>query len=227
MAEAVPSAGEGASSALAGSGSDPAALQPRRKSALVLPPAHLAALEWVLARLASAGGGGLYHATGGLAGALHGSSHPVHDLDLDVDNAALERLAAQVESAGPSPGGSEGGGTGPRARAHVWHPLGPYSDGEFRLELYACYEVFGVEVDLAGSTGCWLRRRRSDSTRSGRTRVQPEGAEEYEEAPGDVDVRSGEVEVFELPGLSVALRVQSLDDLLWYKVRARVPVGDC
>jgi hypothetical protein len=70
-----------------------------------------------------------YQFTGGFAGNLHGSSWPLHDLDLDVARADLPRLAELL-------------------RPHTTRPLGLYVDDEFELQLLRA-EVAGVEVDVS------------------------------------------------------------------------------
>ena len=72
-----------------------------------------------------------FQATGGLAGNLHGSHWPLHDLDFDVPDAALPILAA-------------------RFRASVVAGPAPYRDAEFALELLTL-RLGGVEVDLAAA----------------------------------------------------------------------------
>ena len=176
-----------------------------------LSPHHLGALRWALGRLASVGAEHLYQITGGLAGAIHGSSHGIEDIDIDVDNEALERLAASVERAGPAESGV----------VTVWHPLGPYADREFRFQLFACYEVEGAEVEMTGAKGCFLRRPSPGGHRlleeEGSSPTDGEG-EELEEVPFDVDVASEAIHVVHLPGLELPVRVQPLDELLRYKV---------
>lgn len=72
-----------------------------------------------------------YVASGGLAGNLHGSAWPLHDIDLDVPRAALPRLASAF---------SAGVRFGPA----------PYVDDEFDLELLGLM-VDGVEVDCSAA----------------------------------------------------------------------------
>ncbi|WP_264777684.1 nucleotidyltransferase domain-containing protein [Deinococcus aetherius] len=79
-----------------------------------------------------------YQVTGGLAGNVHGSRWPLHDLDLDVRTADLPRLAALF------------------APAVVWGP-GRYVDAEFDLPLLRL-NVDGVEVDFSGAEDAWARR---------------------------------------------------------------------
>lgn len=73
-----------------------------------------------------------FQATGGLAGNLHGSRWPLHDLDFDVADAALPALAE-------------------RFRAHIVRGPGPYRDAEFALELLT-FRVGTVEADVAAAS---------------------------------------------------------------------------
>lgn len=70
-------------------------------------------------------------ASGGLAGNVHGSLWPLHDIDLDVPRSALEPLA--------------------RAFSHEvsWGPA-RYADAEFELDLLRL-TVDGIEVDLTAA----------------------------------------------------------------------------
>ncbi|HWI41949.1 MAG TPA: hypothetical protein VNX25_10720 [Verrucomicrobiae bacterium] len=118
--------------------------------------------------------GACYQFSGGFAGNLHGSSWPLHDFDLDVAAADLPRLA-------------------PLLAPHTWHPLGPYQDEEFRLNLLRA-RICGVEVDVTeAETACG---------RSGGTWV-PLGI--------DLDRR------ILLPVLDLQVWVQPLDALIAYK----------
>jgi hypothetical protein len=72
-----------------------------------------------------------YVATGGLAGNLHGSRWPLHDLDFDVPHDALPRLAAHFAPAVRF---------GPAA----------YRDDEFALTLLTL-ELHGTSIDLAAA----------------------------------------------------------------------------
>ena len=70
-------------------------------------------------------------ATGGLAGNLHGSAWPLHDLDFDVVGSALPALASRFHDAvvlGPA----------------------PFRDEEFALELLTL-ELDGVGVDFSAA----------------------------------------------------------------------------
>lgn len=78
-----------------------------------------------------------YVASGGLAGNLHGSSWPLHDIDLDVPAAALEPLARRFA------GGLQ------------WGPA-RYADDEFDLALLRL-RLDGVEVDVAAAESVVLR----------------------------------------------------------------------
>jgi hypothetical protein len=70
-----------------------------------------------------------YQFTGGFAGNLHGSSWPLHDLDVDVAAANLDRVAAVL-------------------RPFMTRPLGPYVDHEFELILLRA-EIEGVQIDIS------------------------------------------------------------------------------
>src|SRR6476659_5453745 len=72
--------------------------------------------------------GACYQFTGGFAGNLHGSRWPLHDLDVDVAEADLPRVAELL-------------------RPYTTWPLGPYVDGEFELHLLRA-EMGGVEIDV-------------------------------------------------------------------------------
>lgn len=78
-----------------------------------------------------------YQFTGGFAGNLHGSRWPLHDLDLDVAGKDLPRLAEML-------------------RPNTYHPLGPYEDDEFRLQLLRA-RIDDVEVDIAQAEGAYGR----------------------------------------------------------------------
>ncbi|HUO51926.1 MAG TPA: hypothetical protein VMT93_05365 [Gemmatimonadaceae bacterium] len=80
-----------------------------------------------------------YRITGGLAGNLHGSTWPVHDIDLDVPSEALGALAARMRA---WPG------------AVVSGP-GRYRDEEFELDLLEL-ALDGVEFDLSGASAMSL-----------------------------------------------------------------------
>lgn len=70
-----------------------------------------------------------YQFTGGFAGNLHGSSWPLQDLDVDVARRDLPLFADSLQS-------------------DTCHPLGPYEDAEFRLQLVrATFE--GVQIDVS------------------------------------------------------------------------------
>jgi hypothetical protein len=84
-----------------------------------------------------------YQFSGGFAGNLHGSRWPLHDLDVDVAQQDLPRLAELLQP-------------------YIYHPLGPYEDAEFRLHLL-CAQLEGVDIDVnqaedayGRSGGQWL-----------------------------------------------------------------------
>ena len=74
-----------------------------------------------------------YQFTGGFAGNLYGSRWPLHDLDLDVAEKDLPRLAEIL-------------------RPYTHHPLALYEDDEFRLQLLRA-RIEGVEIDIAQPEG--------------------------------------------------------------------------
>lgn len=84
-----------------------------------------------------------YVATGGLAGNLHGSNWPLHDIDLDVPRAALATLAAANAE-------------------HIRFGPARYLDDEFDVELFAL-EIGVVTIDLTASESTQLRARGSDA----------------------------------------------------------------
>lgn len=77
-----------------------------------------------------------FQATGGLAGNLHGSVWPLHDLDFDVAPPLLSRMATEF-------------------RAQVVYGPAPFRDEEFALDLLTLR--FGsVEVDLSDAASIRL-----------------------------------------------------------------------
>src|SRR4051812_16201406 len=78
-----------------------------------------------------------YQFTGGFAGNLHGSHWPLHDLDVDVAQADLPRVAELL-------------------RPFTTRPLGPYVDGEFELRLVRA-EMGGVEIDVSQAEEAYAR----------------------------------------------------------------------
>lgn len=85
------------------------------------------------------GTGTCYQFTGGFAGNLYGSCWPLHDFDLDVAAKDLLPIAEFL-------------------RPYTYHPLGPYEDDEFRLQLLRA-RVDDVEVDVAQAEGACGRSR--------------------------------------------------------------------
>ncbi len=81
--------------------------------------------------------GACYQFTGGFAGNLHGSSWPLHDLDVDV---AREHLPGVAELLGP----------------HTTRPLGLYVDCEFELQLLRA-EWEGVAIDVSQAEEAYAR----------------------------------------------------------------------
>lgn len=78
-----------------------------------------------------------YQFTGGLAGNLHGSRWPLHDLDLDVAKQDLPRLARFLDP-------------------FTYYPLGYYEDAEFRLHLLRA-RIGGVELDISQAEDAYGR----------------------------------------------------------------------
>src|SRR5712691_10318345 len=70
-----------------------------------------------------------YQFSGGFAGNLHGSRWPLHDLDVDVAQQDLSRLAALLQP-------------------YIYHPLSLYKDAEFRLQLLRA-KCEGVDIDVS------------------------------------------------------------------------------
>jgi hypothetical protein len=77
-----------------------------------------------------------YQATGGLAGNVHGSLWPLHDIDLDVPTAMLPQVADLFRD------------------AVVWGPA-RYVDHEFDVELLRL-ELHGVPVDVCGTEDAFV-----------------------------------------------------------------------
>ena len=78
-----------------------------------------------------------YQFSGGFAGNLHGSRWPLHDLDVDVAQKDLPRLAELLQP-------------------HVYHPLGLYEDEEFRLQLLRA-KFEGVAIDVSQAEDAYGR----------------------------------------------------------------------
>src|SRR5712691_5952745 len=78
-----------------------------------------------------------YQFSGGFAGNLHGSRWPLHDLDVEVAQQDLPRLAALLH---PS----------------ISHPLGWYEDAEFRLYLLGV-KIEGVDIDMSQAEDAYGR----------------------------------------------------------------------
>ncbi len=120
---------------------------------------HIEAIDTVISALDSAGI--WYRATGGLAGNLHGSIWPLHDIDLDYraeDWATISQILHPYRLEGPA----------------------QYEDEEFRLVM-AKAQVSSIEIELCQLEDCfvagpdgWQRldsdagRRESCPWRSGR-----------------------------------------------------------
>jgi len=78
-----------------------------------------------------------YQFSGGFAGNLHGSRWPLHDLDVEVSQQDLPRLAALLQP-------------------YISHPLGWYEDAEFRLYLMRA-QVEGVDIDVSQAEDAYGR----------------------------------------------------------------------
>lgn len=77
-----------------------------------------------------------YQLSGGLAGNVHGSDWPLHDIDIDVPHARMAQVAALFPGA-------------------VVHPPARFVDEEFDLELLRL-AVDGVPVDVSAAEDAWL-----------------------------------------------------------------------
>ena len=100
-------------------------------------PAQLRALLRLVNALE--GAGIAYQLSGGLAGNVHGSSWPLHDIDVDVAGARIAEVAAHF------------------AREVVYGPA-RFVDDEFDLELLRL-EVDGVPEDVSGADDAWVFTR--------------------------------------------------------------------
>ncbi len=92
--------------------------------------------------------GACYQFTGGFAGNLHGSTWPLHDLDVDVARADVPRVADLL-------------------RPHTTRPLGLYVDNEFELVLLRA-EIEAVLINVSQAEEAYARvggRRVSLATR--------------------------------------------------------------
>jgi hypothetical protein len=95
---------------------------------------QIAVLRWLVEALE--GAGIPYQATGGLAGNVHGSLWPLHDIDLDAPTALLPRVADLFRE------------------ALVWGPA-RYVDREFDIALLRL-ERDGVDVDICGTEDAFV-----------------------------------------------------------------------
>lgn len=102
-------------------------------------PAQHRVLAWLVTRLDALGIP--YVASGGLAGNLHGSDWPLHDIDLDVPASRMADVTAAIAASFPGAVLE-----GPR----------PYADEEFALELLTA-RVDGVDVDVSAAESVVLR----------------------------------------------------------------------
>ena len=97
-------------------------------------PEHIEAVDTVVSALQSAGI--WYRATGGLAGNLHGSVWPLHDIDLDYlakDWVSISNLLSPYLIEGPV----------------------PYEDNEFRLVMTRA-RVKSIEIELCQLEDCFV-----------------------------------------------------------------------
>jgi hypothetical protein len=78
-----------------------------------------------------------YQFTGGFAGNLHGSSWPLHDLDIDVAKEDFPRLAELL-------------------RPHTLEPMGLFVDSEFELVLLRG-EIDGIPIDVSQAEEAYAR----------------------------------------------------------------------
>jgi len=78
-----------------------------------------------------------YQFSGGFAGNLHGSRWPLHDLDVEVAQQDLPRLAALLHP-------------------YILRPLGWYEDAEFRLYLLGA-RIEGVDIDVSQAEDAYGR----------------------------------------------------------------------
>src|SRR5262249_22589274 len=78
-----------------------------------------------------------YQFSGGFAGNLHGSCWPLHDLDMEVAQQDLPRLAALMHP-------------------YISHPFGLYEDAEFRLYLLRA-KIESVDIDVSQAEDAYGR----------------------------------------------------------------------
>ena len=97
-------------------------------------PGHVEAIETVVSALQAAGT--WYRATGGLAGNLHGSVWPLHDIDLDYQAKDWNTIADLL------------------GRHLVEAPF-PYEDDEFRLVMARAL-IGSVEIELCQLEDCFV-----------------------------------------------------------------------
>ena len=95
---------------------------------------HLQAIDTVISALDS--GGIWYRATGGLAGNLHGSVWPLHDIDLDYQAADWPKISRAL-------------------RSFLVEGPAQYEDDEFRLVM-ARARIKSVEIELCQLENCFV-----------------------------------------------------------------------
>lgn len=100
-------------------------------------PARWRALLRLVSALDAAGIA--YQLSGGLAGNVHGSAWPLHDIDIDVQGARIAEVASLF------PG-------------EVEHGPARFVDDEFDLELLRL-ELDGVPVDVSSADDAWIFTR--------------------------------------------------------------------
>lgn len=111
------------------------ARSPHPVRANALSPDHHEAVSILLACLDDAGI--WYRASGGLAGNIHGSRWPLHDIDIDVRAGEWERVLTALAD-------------------YIDTPPRPYEDDEFRLIL-ADATIQGIHVDISQLEGAFVR----------------------------------------------------------------------
>lgn len=100
-------------------------------------PAHWRALLRLVATLERHGIP--YQVSGGLAGNVHGSAWPLHDIDVDVPGARIAQVAALFSG-------------------EVVRPPARFVDEEFDVALL-CLALDGVPVDVSAADDAWIFTR--------------------------------------------------------------------
>lgn len=94
---------------------------------------HLSALRFIIEVMESAGVA--YQITGGLAGSIYGSKWPLHDIDIELAQEGIEKLAS-VESLQP----------------YITSPLRQFADHEFRMRMMNL-TIDGILIDINQAEG--------------------------------------------------------------------------